>query len=218
MAKFDSEDRGVRGYFLTEDGEFRLRKLHAHMLFLSQLAEPRTDEEEDGPEIDAAALAGCLELLAEQVQQVIDTVSWPARMEAKRKPASANDGRDCIATGSDAGKAAEPAAMGPPDVGAANVDYVFGMTLDQMDELNRLTDMLAAQGNLLTAGSASNLAEGTVTVVGASIFEGATAVHDIVRQIGSQHPGTRDGWKVREMPAVYDVAIGGRVGLIARLH
>ena len=65
MSKLTTEDRVDVGYFLPEDGQFRLRKLHQRIEFLSRLAEPRVDEEEDGPEIDHPALAGCLELLAE---------------------------------------------------------------------------------------------------------------------------------------------------------
>ncbi|WP_425481499.1 XAC0095 family protein, partial [Luteimonas suaedae] len=38
-----------KGYFLPEDSQFRLKKLHDHMMFLSQLAQPRThDEDETG--------------------------------------------------------------------------------------------------------------------------------------------------------------------------
>ncbi|MDR7192420.1 XAC0095 family protein [Luteimonas terrae] len=81
MSKLTTEVRGEVGYFLPEESQFRLRKLHQHIEFLSRLAEPRVDEEEDGPEIDHPALAGCLELLGEQVQQVLDTVSWPARLQ-----------------------------------------------------------------------------------------------------------------------------------------
>ncbi|MDC7808334.1 hypothetical protein PQS31_16075 [Luteimonas sp BLCC-B24] len=89
MSKLTTEDRGEVGYFLPEDGQFRLRKLHQHIEFLSRLAEPRVDEEEDGPEIDHPALAGCLELLAEQVRQVLDTVSWPARLQEKTQAGAA---------------------------------------------------------------------------------------------------------------------------------
>ena len=89
MSKLTTEDRGDVGYFLPEDGQFRLRKLHQHIEFLSRLAEPRVDEEEDGPEIDHPALAGCLELLAEQVRQVLDTVSWPARLQERTQAGAA---------------------------------------------------------------------------------------------------------------------------------
>ncbi|WP_425481505.1 XAC0095 family protein, partial [Luteimonas suaedae] len=49
MSKFNSDDLGMLGYFLPEDSQFRLKKLHDHMVFLSQLAQPRThDEDETG--------------------------------------------------------------------------------------------------------------------------------------------------------------------------
>lgn len=37
MSKFETEDRGALGYFLSEDGQSRLRKLHQHIEFLARL-------------------------------------------------------------------------------------------------------------------------------------------------------------------------------------
>ncbi|WP_157515303.1 XAC0095 family protein [Luteimonas abyssi] len=209
MSKSDTKNRGELGYFLPEEGQFRLRKLHQHIEFLSRLAEPRVDEEEDGPEIDHPALAGCLELLAEQVQQVLDMVRWSARLEAKGKAATAERGAE------DADDTGEDVASGHVEsVGSAaktDQDFAFGMTMDQLDASDRLLDLLRAQGDLLMAAGGSDVADGTITVIGAAIFEGADEMKDLMRQINAQVLDAPSvGGRVREMPAVYGAA-GGAV-------
>lgn len=208
MSKSDTKNRGDVGYFLPEDSQFRLRKLHQHIEFLSRLAEPRVDEEEDGPEIDHPALAGCLELLAEQVQQVLDTVAWPARLEARGRRAAAvpddagdaDDADEAMASGDD--------AHGAPDT-QADEELAFGMTLDQADEAHRLLDLLRAQGDLLMAGGDGDFADGTLIVIGSAIFDSADEMKDMIRQIGRQTlDAPRTGKQVREMPAVYGAAAG----------
>ncbi|WP_058835623.1 XAC0095 family protein [Luteimonas abyssi] len=207
MSKSDTKNCGELGYFLPEDGQFRLRKLHQHIEFLSRLAEPRVDEEEDGPEIDHPALAGCLDLLAEQVQQVLDLVRWPARLEAKGKGKAATAERKA----EDADDTDEGMASGRVEsVGSAaktDEDFAFGMTMDQLDEANRLLDLLGAQGDLLMASGGDNLADGTVVVIGAAIFDGADAMKDMIHEIASQRLATKanTGERVREVPAVYDL-------------
>jgi hypothetical protein len=207
MSKSDTKNRGELGYFLPEDGQFRLRKLHQHIEFLSRLAEPRVDEEEDGPEIDHPALAGCLDLLAEQVQQVLDMVRWPARLEAKGKGKAATAERKA----EDADDTDEGMASGRVEsVGSAaktDEDFAFGMTMDQLDEANRLLDLLGAQGDLLMATGGGDLADGTVVVIGAAIFDGADAMKDMIHEIESQRLAAKanTGKRVREVPAVYDL-------------
>ncbi|MDR6990657.1 hypothetical protein [Luteimonas sp. 3794] len=219
MSKFDTEDRGALGYFLTEDGQSRLRNLHQHIVFLSRLAEPRVDEEEDGPEIDHPALAGCMDLLAEQVQLVLDTVSWPARLQVKGKPGGDQDeaddgdgdgdgdGDDDEAEDVDASDDVEEAvATGP---GGAN--YLVGMTLRQIDEANNLLDMLVAQGDLLhlSGTSGTEFTDNTIAMAGASIFDSAQALQALHRQVNSQYltdrPAARP--RVRETPPLYNVHV-----------
>ena len=72
----------VPGYFLPEDSHSRLKKLRDHMAFLSRLAQPRTwKEQEYALDVPAAELAMCLESLAEQVESVLQELSWPAQRE-----------------------------------------------------------------------------------------------------------------------------------------
>ena len=214
MSKFDTEDRGERGYFLPEDGRARLRKLHAHMAWLSRLAEPGAGEVEHAHETDVPALAGGLALLAEEAQRVLDTVSWPARMEAEREPTTADD------MGEDASDADAIAQAGDAEFSASAAQsprrYVCAMTLDQLDEINRLLERLAAQGDLLAAGP-GDFATSTIPAIGEALFAGANEVHDIIRDVASQR--FEAGSRVREMPAVYGSVVG-RVpeSLSGRLH
>lgn len=214
MSKFDTEDRGALGYFLTEDGQSRLRNLHQHIVFLSRLAEPRVDEEEDGPEIDHPALAGCLDLLAEQVQLVLDTVSWPARLQAKGKRGDdqdeADDDHDDEADDDEAedvdasDDVEEAVATGP-----GGAKYLVGMTLRQIDEATNLLDMLVAQGDLLqlSGTSCTQFTDNTITMAGASIFDGAQALQALIREVSSQHleDSPAAGMRVREAPPPYNV-------------
>ncbi|WP_157515175.1 XAC0095 family protein [Luteimonas abyssi] len=205
MSTFETEDRGALGYFLSEDGQSRLRKLHQHIEFLSRLAEPRVDEEEDGPEIEAPALAGCLELLAEQVQQVLDTVSWPARLQPRGTPVRVGQQAD----GDEAEDADETDADTSPAAASADDDYVFGMTMDQLDELHRLLDLLRAQGDLMMATGDGDVAKDTIVVTGSAVFDGADAVRTIIDEVESQARDDDDARskarRVRETPPLYNV-------------
>ena len=211
MSKLTTEDRGEVGYFLPEDGQVRLRKLHQHIEFLSRLAEPRVDEEEDGPEIDHPALAGCLELLAEQVQQVLDTVSWPARLQEKTQAGAVRAEADDEDEDEDDGDEDEPVSR----VAKKRAEeFAFGMTLDQLDESDRLLDLLRAQGDLLMAAGGTDVADGTITVIGAAIFDGAEEMKNMIRKIEDQLLDAEPdaSTRVREMPPAYGHAggVGGR--------
>ncbi|MCD9096793.1 XAC0095 family protein [Luteimonas fraxinea] len=222
MSKFETEDRGALGYFLSEDGQSRLRKLHQHIEFLSRLAEPRVDEEEDGPEIDHPALAGCMDLLAEQVQLVLDTVSWPARLQAKGKRGddqdeADDDHDDHDDDDSDEDEAEDVDVDASDDVEEAvatepgGAKYLVGMTLRQIDEATNLLDMLVAQGDLLhlSGTSGTEFTDNTIAIAGASIFDSAQVLQALHRQVISQYltdrPAARP--RVRETPPLYNVHV-----------
>ncbi|WP_371183912.1 XAC0095 family protein [Xanthomonas sacchari] len=87
------------GYFLSEDGQFRLVRLGEFVTFLARLAQPRSvaEEREAAPTVRAGELAVCMELLAEQLHLVLREVSWPAlRVSAAQAQANgaARDGAD----------------------------------------------------------------------------------------------------------------------------
>ncbi len=188
MSKFDSNDLEMTGYFLPKDSQFRLKKLREYVEFLSHLAQPRmADEEREGiPEIRVAV---CLELLAEQVGLVLDEISWPAyRSEREAAPET------------EAGP--EIAEEVPDD---ADGRYIFGMTLDQLDRLDRLIDMIVAHGDVVIASDEAEFAKHTLSLLGDAIFNDAMTVRDIIRQMESQRLGKARGSQtgVEEEQAVY---------------
>lgn len=179
MSKFDSDDLETTGYFLPEDSQFRLKKLREYVEFLSHLAQPRiADEEREGvPEMRVGEVAICLELLAEQIGLVLDEISWPAcRSEREAAP------------GADA--ELESVQEVPEDAGGR---YVFGVTLDQIDALNRLIFMISAHGDVVFASEDAELANGTLPLLGDAIFNDARAVREIIRQVESQRLGQARG-------------------------
>ncbi|WP_202844559.1 XAC0095 family protein [Luteimonas saliphila] len=211
MSKHDDETGGTggTGYFLPEDSEFRLRKLRNHMAFLSQLAQPRSDEEEHGggPEIEPADLEVCLELLAEQVQRVLDEVAWPAKVvqagaTVRASHASgAMDAETADAADEDADGDDDDVPEGPD---ADSVRYAFGMTGDQFDTLDRLVQTISAHGDMVANGDAAALASDTVPLVGQAIFDGMEAVRALLDAVEAQalgQPRGRTG--IGEEQAVY---------------
>ncbi|KQR18488.1 MULTISPECIES: XAC0095 family protein [Xanthomonas] len=75
------------GYFLPEGAQYRLQQLRDHMRFLSHLAQPRTQAEQQlrQPSICMDELAFCLELLSDQLTAVLVQVQWPASLEAHER-------------------------------------------------------------------------------------------------------------------------------------
>ena len=221
MSKHDDETGGTggTGYFLPEDSEFRLRKVRNNMAFLSQLAQPRSDEEEcgGGPEIEPADLEVCLELLAEQVQRVLDEVAWPAKVVqagAKHRASHASDAMDAEATdAADEDADDEDAeAEGGPDAPDADAQrYAFGITGDQFDTLDRLVQTISAHGDMVANGDAAALASETVPLVGQAIFDGMEAVRALLDAVEAQplrQRGDRTG--VGEVRASYGAVVAGR--------
>ena len=182
MSTFDSDDRETVGYFLPEDSQLRLKKLREYAEFLSHIAQPRTPDvqQEWIPAIHVGQVAICLELLAEQVGLVLDDLSFPAyRSES------------------------DAAAM-PDD---ADGRYLFGMTLEQVDTLNQLIDMIVAHGDVVTASHDAELADHTLSLLGHAIFSDARAVREIIRQVESQQLNPRNSQPgVSEEQGVYHVA------------
>jgi len=183
MSTFDSDDPETMGYFLPEDSQLRLKKLREYAEFLSHLAQPRRAdaEQESIPGISAGEVAICLELLAEQMGLVLDDIAWPAYRSESEAAAVAG---------------AEPAAEEPvPDEAGAR--YLFGVTLDQLDEINLLLGMVRAHGDVVIASHEAEFADHTLSLVGHAIFCDAQKLRDILRDVNDQRlrpaRGTRTG-------------------------
>ncbi|WP_337245963.1 hypothetical protein [Luteimonas sp. gir] len=240
MSDQAANDRALPGYFLTEPGQVRLKQLHDHMVFLSRLAQPRTqDEERDGvPDVRMAELATCLGLLAEQAERVLEAISDVARRSAAvgasaldeaeehplpSPPPHAGEGVG-HATGEGVGHAAGEGAghgdgecAGHSESGCAdhgdgedadhdaweadgpNGDdgdgddedvghgerFVYGVTLDQMDALDRLVQTLTAHGDVIASGN-DDLADDTLPALGMAIVDGTDALRAILEQLDDQ--------------------------------
>ena len=179
MSTFDADDLETMGYFLPEDNQLRPKKLREYAEFLSHIAQPRRPDEEQEylPEIRVGEVAICLELLAEQVGLVLDDLSWPACRSESEAAAGA-------------GANPEGAEEGPENAGGR---YRFGMTMEQIDTLNRLIDMIVAHGDVVIASDEAEFADHTLSVLGDAIFNDARAVRAIMRQVESQRlKPTRD--------------------------
>ncbi|MEZ0472897.1 XAC0095 family protein [Luteimonas salinilitoris] len=175
MSKHESDDLGVPGYFLPEDSQFRLAKLSDYIKFLSRLARPRMADEarEWAPPLGVGELAICLELLAEQTDLVLEAVSWPAQREVAAEAPE----RDAVPT-------ATPEA---PDTAAER--FAFGVTLDQIDTLDRLIQTISAHGDVVAASHAAELAHHTLPLLGHAIHDGAAAVRALLDEVEAQRLG-----------------------------
>lgn len=179
MSRFDSDDSEMPGYFLPEDSQLRLKKLRQYVEFLSHLAQPRMADEQQEcmPQIRAGEVAVCLEMLAEQLERVLDDVSWPAdRCDEKAAPG--------------AGTVPEAAEETPDDVEGR---CIFGVTLEQVDTLGRLIDMILAHGDVVTASGDLAFADHTLSLLRDAISNDARAARQIIRQVESQKLGRTRG-------------------------
>ncbi|WP_202843103.1 XAC0095 family protein [Luteimonas saliphila] len=204
-------DQGkTRGYLLSEDGQFRLRKLHGHMVFLSQLAQPRTrdEEDDDAPEVSMGELAVCLELLAEQAAQVLEQATWPARHERVHDKTTTAPEAGGIADEAPSAAAAEHDEADEDAVDAeagTGARYVFGLTMDQADALDRLLARITALGDVVFNTDEEGLADGSLQTLAHAIFDDAQAMEAILDQVGAQPLRTarKPSGGVRETPAAY---------------
>ena len=213
LSTFDSDDLQTTGYFLPEDSQYRLTKLRDYAQFLSRLAEPRTAEEEmdwSGPEIRASEVAICLELLAEQVGQVLDELSWPAERRERAPAPEAKAECDAEPEAAAVTAAADTDGTEPELAGSAMNEatkrYVAGVTLDQIDELARLGDILRAHGDVVVATDQADFADVTLSIMGDAILEHAERLQDLIREVDcaqrlDEPHGTKPG--VREEQASY---------------
>jgi hypothetical protein len=195
MSTIDS-DLETTGYFLPEDSQLRLKQLREYVGFLANLARPRMADEsrECTAGIRPGEVAICLELLEEQIGQVLDELSWPAER-----------GEGAVAREADAeAEAAEPDVAGPV-MGEAGSRYVCGVTVDQIDEINLLIDMIRAHGDVVAAEGDAEFADHTLSTVGNAIFSGAKKLSEIVLDVEAQRldSACRSRTGVREERATY---------------
>jgi len=206
MSTFDSDDLETTGYFLPEESQLRLKKLREYVEFLANLARPRiTDEAKEWyAEIRPGEVAICLELLEEQIAQVLAEISWPAERGEEEPASEADAEKEAEVEAEACTEAAEPEVAEPVRDEAGN-GYLFGVTLNQLDEINLLLDSLRAHGNVVTCSDHAELSDVTLSIMGDAIVRDAQKLRDIIIDVNAQalEPphGTKPG--VREEQATY---------------
>ncbi|AGG89435.1 hypothetical protein LRK24_09260 [Rhodanobacter denitrificans] len=201
MSTFDSDDLGTTGYFLPEDSQLRLKQLREYVGFLTNLARPRRPDEDQEwfSEIRPGEVAICMELLEEQIAQVLDELSWPA--ERGERVAAPKAEEEAEAEAEACTQAAEPDAAEPVTDEAGN-RFLFGVTLDQVDEINLLLSSLRALGNVVTCSDHAELSDVTLSIMGDAIVRDVEKLRDINRDVNAQElepshrtkPGVREEW------------------------
>ncbi|MBB3344873.1 hypothetical protein [Luteimonas sp. RC10] len=95
--------------------------------------------------------------------------------------------------------------------------FVYGMTLDQMDALDRLVQTLTAHGDVIASGN-DDLADDTLPALGMAIIDGTDALRAILEQLDDQRltPGRRQRSGVREARPAYGAVSPRPLG--ASLH
>jgi hypothetical protein len=195
MSRHESEDREGLGYLLPEESQLRLARLSDHIRFLARMAQSRIAQGslEHAPEVSMGELTFCLEALADQLDLVLDEVSWPAQGTATVEAPV----RDVMS------------AARPEATGTNTGRFIFGVTLDQIDTLGRLIQTISAHGDVVSSSDMPDLAKHTLPMLGYAIFDGAAAVRDILAQVEEQRlgeaPHRRPG--VGEERGVYAVAL-----------
>ncbi|WP_017907190.1 XAC0095 family protein [Xanthomonas sp. SHU 199] len=178
------DDDDMPGYFLPEDSQFRLAKLRDHVRFLVRLAQPRTQAEERAtePKVRMGELALCLELLAEQVDLVLDALSYPAQRTATTR-----------------GAWSDATVQAATDAGSGT----FRVTQQQIDRLTQLAETVSANARVVAAGDAAERAGQTLPEVGSTLCAVANDVRELLLQIARQPLGEPPANRVREEQAVY---------------
>ncbi|WP_295927365.1 hypothetical protein [uncultured Xanthomonas sp.] len=178
------DDEDMPGYFLREESQFRLAKLRDHVRFLVRMAQPRTQAEERAaePKVRMGELALCLELLAEQVDLVLDALSYPAQR-----------------AGTTRGAWSDATIQAAPDAGSGP----FRVTQQQIDRLTQLADTVSANARMVAAGDTAERAGQTMPEVGSTLCAAASEVHELLLQIGSHPLREPASNRVREERAVY---------------
>ncbi|TAA21610.1 XAC0095 family protein [Pseudoxanthomonas winnipegensis] len=197
-AQLDDEDGP--GYFLPVEGQVRLARLSDHVRFLARLLAPRTQAEEDaaGRGVRLGEVAFCLELLADQVGQVLEVLSWPAQ-----GPGDVADGLPDLD------------GDGATDAGGA----AFRITLAQIDRLNLLVETASAHARVVVAvGDASGRAGHALPEVGETLCAAVDEVRALLGQVERQPLDEAAPTRVREAHAVYAVGPVAQAGERGRMH
>ncbi|MBD9368616.1 hypothetical protein [Xanthomonas sp. XNM01] len=200
---------------LGQDGRLQLTRLSAHLRFLARLAQPcEMDNTHEGPPgASADELAFSLHLLADRLDELSGNAPQPpsrAGMSGTSAQAAASEDEVEDDPGIDDEEVGEDDADE-----AATGDLVFGVTLDQIDTLNRLVHAITAHGDVVAASDMAEYADGTLSQMGHVVFDAGLEVRAVLDEVESQRLAERPPpQRVREPHAAY----GPVAHVAARLH
>lgn len=192
---------------LDQEGRLPLARLSAHLRLLAGLAQRRAEDgADDGlPDGGGGELAGSLQLLADRLDRMLSEASPPSSQAGKADTIAYDVASD--EEEEDEEDDAEAEEEGDAEAG----DFLFGVTLDQIDTLNRLVHAITAHGDVVAASDMAEYADGTLAQMGHTVFDASLEVRAVLEAVASQR--LREGAPlgcVREARAVYGVG--------ARLH
>jgi hypothetical protein len=210
MSKLESDDLETTGYFLPEDSQLRLTKLREYVEFLANLARPRTSDKEKEfyAEIRPNEVAICMEVLEEQIGLVLDELSWPAERGEREAAAEADAEPEAAEPEALEAEGAEAEAA-EDEVDNATARYAFGLTLDQIDEIDLLLAMVMAHGDVVISADDGEFARNTMSQMGQAIFTDAKKLREIIRDVNDQRlrPLRHVLNRVGEERATYDAGV-----------
>lgn len=73
---------------------------------------------------------------------------------------------------------------------------IYRLDVEQLDAMHRLLGVIAAHGDVVACVQGTELAPGTLPVIGQAIYDDARALRDILEQVEMQHPGKASGRRV----------------------
>lgn len=206
------EDVGAAGYYLPEDDKARLERLLKQLALLKRMGR-RLRAGDDSP-FDWKKFSNRLEHVAKELEDVLDETAWPAYRtavaeEPETTPGASASSPEATYADSDTDDGVEIDTDDDTDDDIRTERFVAGVTLDQIDALDRLIQMISAHGDVVSASDMADFADYTLTMMGHAIFDGAEAVRDILDQVEEQRlpQAVRSRSSVKEGRAVYAVEI-----------
>ncbi|NII11743.1 hypothetical protein [Oleiagrimonas sp. C23AA] len=207
MSMIEVEDPKATGYFLPEETQLRLKKLHEYATFLANLARPRQSDPslEGFAEIRPGEVGICLEHFEEQIGGVLDEIGWPALLikEATATDADAPPAHKSKEEAETAIKAT--ATQTGQSAAAVTSPRGYTATLDQVDQMNLLLASLHAVGNVVACADHAELSDATLSIMGDAIYRDVAALRKIVDDIYYLAPESDDtsSTEVQEAHASY---------------
>jgi hypothetical protein len=202
------EDVGVAGYYLLEDDKARLERLLKQLALLKRMGR-RLRAGDDSP-FDWKKFSNRLEHVAKELEDVLDETAWPAYRtavaeEPETTPGASASSPEATYADSDTDDGVDI----DTDDDIRTERFVAGVTLGQIDALDRLIQLISAHGDVVSSSDMADFTDYTLPVMGRAIFDGAEAVRDILDQVEEQRlpQAVRSRSSVKEGRAVYAVGI-----------